>query len=303
LYREVVTSISRKSEERLSRWLLALLGLLLTGLSWPLAFYSARFKASRLDPAHEPDVLGSLAAATRDHPWAGFLVWLILTVLAVLWLFKPGRHEVKLGPLSIGIPDAIRTAEERVRSAEDAYDTALQAVAEYAALIDLLTSLPAQRDARFARQLLEEICKVGALTITIGKRCQSSIWLQDIQTGELRIRASHRVRPKTVESFRLRVGQGFAGQVFRSGKERVILEVGREVAYEVLENPYSPAKPTSIMGLPLFSAGQVVGVLCFSHQEPREKGFDGRALELAQPYATLGSLVLTIMSQAGIPLP
>lgn len=292
-----------RAEERLLQWLLALLGLLLAGFTWPLAFYASRFKADRIVPAHTPDVLESLAAATRDHPWAGFLVWLVLAAFLVLWLFKPGRHEIKLGPLSIGIPDAIRAAEERTKSAEDARATAIQAVEDYAALVDLLTPLPAQKDSRFSKQILDEICKVGALTVTVGKRCQASIWLRDSRTGDLRIRASHRVRLQTVESFRLPVGQGFAGRVFQSGKERIILEVDKEPASEVLENPQSPSKPISIIGLPLFSAGQVAGVLCFSHQEPREKGFDGNALELAQPYAALGSLVLTILAQAGIPFP
>jgi GAF domain-containing protein len=303
LYREAVTWMTLRVEERLLRWLLALLSLLLTGLTWPLAFYASRFRADRIDPTHEPGTLASLAAATRDHPWAGFFVWLVFTAIVVLWLFKPGRHELRLGPLSIGIPDAIRAAEERARSAEDVRDTAIQAVTDYAALVDLLTPLPAQRDSRFSKQILDEICKVGALTVTVGKRCQASIWLRDDKSGELRIRASHRVRPQTVESFRLQVGQGFAGGIFQAGKERVVLDVSREPASAVLENPHSPSKPISIMGLPLFNAGQVVGVLCFSHQEPREKGFDGNAIDLAQPYAALGSLVLTILGQAGIPFP
>src|SRR5262249_37767334 len=158
----------------------------------------------------------------------------------------------KLGPLSIGIPDAIRAAEERAKSAEDASATAIQAVADYAALVELLPPLPVQKDSRFSQQVLDEICKIGALTVTVGKRCQASIWLRDGRTGGLRIRASHRVRLQTVESFRLPVGQGFAGRIFQSGKERIIFDVDKEPVSEVLENPQSPSKPISIMGLPLF---------------------------------------------------
>lgn len=293
-----------RAEERLLRWLLALLSLLLTGLTWPLAFYASRFKADRIAPSHAPDILESLAAATRDHPWAGFLVWLVLAVFLVLWLFKPGRHELKLGSLVIGIPDAVREAEDRAKVAEDKGDAALQAVNDYADLVALLTTLPAQRDPKLSKQVLDEICKVGALTITAGKRCKASIWLQDNSTKELRIRASHRVRHQTTENFRLKVGEGFAGQVFQSGKNRILADVTKVGATEVIENQSSTdSKPLTIVGLPLFNTGQVVGVLCFSHREPKEKKFDSESLEIAEPYAALGSLALTLLSQAGIPFP
>ena len=78
---------------RTERRLFVLLSLLSTGLTWPLIFYASEFKADRIDPAHEPGILLSLAAATRDHPWAGFLVWLVFTTLVVLWLFKPSAEK------------------------------------------------------------------------------------------------------------------------------------------------------------------------------------------------------------------
>jgi hypothetical protein len=295
----------------LSQWPFIGLGVLFTGLTCPLAFYAAQFKAGRLDPKKDPDVLSCLAVAAKEHPLAGFLVWLTLTTALAFWLFKPGRRELKLGSLVIGIPDAVRDAqdrasdaEDRAKTAEDIRDAAVQSVNDYATLVNLVTTLPAQRDSEFPKQVLDEICKVGALTITAGKRCRASVWLYDNQTKELRIRASHRVRPQTAENFHLKAGEGFAGQIFQSGKNRFLAEVTKATAAEVIENPNSSnPKPLTIMGLPLFNAGQVVGVLCFSHRESKEKKFDSDDLKIAEPYAALGSLVLTMLSQAGIPFP
>jgi len=294
---------------RLTRWLFLGIGITLTGLTWPLLLRTAQAQATHLPSNQKLDVLESLAVAASGHQIEGFLTWLALVTIIAFVIGRPhsGVRSFKLlwGLMEMTLPDAVLVAERSREAAERERDVAEEIVDDFVILMALLTPLADRRDPQLAQRVLDEICKLGARAVTGESSCRVSVWLHESKTGELRIRASHRVGHRTLERFRLRPGQGLVGQVFQTGQSKAIPDVSQVTSAEFVEDPYSSSQPTTIMGLPLYAdanLAQVVGVICFSHRGTKDR-FLASDLRLGQPYGMLASLVLTILKSLGISLP
>ncbi|MFL6258889.1 MAG: GAF domain-containing protein [Thermoanaerobaculia bacterium] len=293
---------------RLAKWFFLVVGIILAGLTWPLTLKVAEVQVSRIPPTQKLEFLDSLALGIKTYPVPGFLAWLVLVVLVVFVVGRPqaGPKNFKLlwGMLEMTLPDPVIEAERKREDAELTRDAAVEIVDDFAALMALLTPLVDRKDPNLALRILDEICKLGARSVTGESSCRASIWLCE-PNGDLRIRASHRIGIRTLELFRLRSGQGLVGQVFQTGRPKTIPDVSQVTSVEFVEDSYSSSQPTTIMGLPLYAdanSAQVVGVICFSHRGTKDR-FLASDLRLGQPYGMLASLVLTILKSLGISLP
>jgi hypothetical protein len=296
-------------ESRVRRWAFLVLGVLLSGLTWPLTLAAIQVKVDRLDLKQEPDFLESLAVAAKDHPVWAFLVWLALVTFVTYILGGPhqGPRDFKLlwGMFEQTLPDPVLKAEEKREHAERERDAAFEIVDDFAALLAWFTPLVDRRDPRLAQRVFDDVCKLSARAVTSASSSQVSIWLHDPSTNQLRIRASHRVGYRTVENFRLHPGDGLVGQVFASARPKAIPDVSKVTPAEFAEDPYSAKpRPQTAMALPLFAdshSTRVVGVICFTHRGGADP-FGAEDLRDAEPYVVLASLVLTFSAQMGIPL-
>jgi GAF domain len=297
---------------RFRHWSFLFVGILLTGLTWPLILELARIDAQRLGSAQSAqnvELLGLLALSVSAHPVPGYLAWLALIVLGTFILGRPheGPRNFKLlwGLCEVTLPDAILAVERKREIAEREREAAVGIVDDFSALMALFTPMTDRKDPRLAARVLDEICKLGGRAATNKNGARVSVWLQE-GDGDLRIRASYRVGHSTIERFRLKPGQGLAGQVFLSGQPRAIPDLAKTTSAEFAEDEHSSAKPTTAMALPLYAdsrSEQLAGVLCFSLRGGAEDGFGAIDLASARPYVVLISLVLTILKQLGISLP
>jgi hypothetical protein len=297
-------------ESRLKSWAFLVLGILLTGLTWPLTLAVIQVKVDYLDLKQEPDFLESLALAAQSRPVWAFLVWLALVTFIAYVLGRPhqGPRNFKLlwGMFEQTLPDAVLEAETKREVAERERDAAVEIVNDFAAIMALFTPLADRRDPRLAQRILDEVCKVSARAVTSENSSQVSIWVHDQTTNELRIRASHKVGHSTVEHFRLLPGEGLVGQVFASARPKAIPDVSQVTQAEFKDDPYSSKpKPKTAMALPLLTdslSARAVGVICFTHRGGADL-FGAEDLRDTEPYVVLASLVLTLSEQMEISLP
>lgn len=158
-------------------------------------------------------------------------------------------------------------------------------------------------DDHFARDVLTQLCATSAKAVRPERNLQVSIWLLD-EDQELFIGAGHRVNPRTMRQLRLSPGKGFAGDVFASGRPRVISDISRATEEEYVPDPNAGKPPHSIMGSPVYSDSRgtnIAGVLCFSDFDSRsENQLDAGKLTLMQPYVVIATMVLTLVRERSI---
>jgi serine phosphatase RsbU (regulator of sigma subunit) len=103
----------------------------------------------------------------------------------------------------------------------------------------------------------------------------AAILLLDEHSGQLVATAAKGLEEEVRRGFRAPLGQGFAGSIAQSEQPRVLLDL---TADDVI-NPLLIEKGIrSLLGVPIFAAGEVVGVLHVGTTERRQFGDDDIAL-------------------------
>ena len=89
---------------------------------------------------------------------------------------------------------------------------------------------------------------------------------------------------------RLRAGQGVAGQVWRTGKPLVINDY--DTWQDRIPNPRHDGFIRALIGVPLTSGGQVIGVLGMAYDSGSERKFGDEEVNLLSRFAELASISL-----------
>lgn len=119
------------------------------------------------------------------------------------------------------------------------------------------------------------------------------ILLLDVHAQQLVATAAKGLEEEVRHGFRISVGRGFAGRIARDGRPRVI---DRVTPAEVV-NPILHEKGVkSLLGVPMFARGAVIGVLHVGSLRPRR--FTAEDIELLQLAADRASLASQTRSNA-----
>ena len=89
--------------------------------------------------------------------------------------------------------------------------------------------------------------------------------------------------------FESRPGEGVAGTVWQSGKPLVIDDYDR---WQGRVKEYQPGMLTAVAGVPLISAGKVVGVLGLGYSPPSMQSFGPEAIQLLEQFAYLAAIAI-----------
>jgi PAS domain S-box-containing protein len=113
------------------------------------------------------------------------------------------------------------------------------------------------------------------------------VYLEGAHAGEIEVKVGLGIYSQRI-GYRLQVGEGVAGRVWQSGQTLCVDDYdiwpSRGAGY-----PYGDAH--AVVGIPLKSSSQVVGVLGMSYAEPGRR-FEDHQLELLDRFAQLASLAL-----------
>jgi len=105
-----------------------------------------------------------------------------------------------------------------------------------------------------------------------------SVWLQDVETGELVCRQAAGVKNNVIRDWRLAPGQGIAGWVVRKGEPVVVPDTLTDEHYFQGVDNQTGTPVRSIMAVPLRAKHEVIGVLQVVDSETDRFGQDDLAL-------------------------
>ena len=207
------------------------------------------------------------------------VVWICFSVSAV---YGSGGQPVHLVVQAEDVTE--RRAAERER-AERLREHAARVEAE--AVADVVRKVQRVTDAALAHLSLEALLPELATRIReILETDTASILLVEPDDGALVVRAARGLPPGAV-GFHVPLGKGFAGRVVEAREPIVIDEMAEA---EVLNPALIESKNRSLLGVPLFSDGEVVGVLHVGSKRP--KAFDPDDVSVMQLVADRAALAI-----------
>jgi phosphoserine phosphatase RsbU/P len=160
-----------------------------------------------------------------------------------------------------------------------------------AALADRLRDIEAVTDAALSR--LNEQALLEALLDRVKKTLQAdtaAVLLLDQPAGQLLAAAASGIEEEVVQGVRVALGSGFAGRVAATGEPVILTEVNERT----VSNPLLVERGIqSLLGVPLFAGGKVIGVLHVGSLSGRQ--FSQEDVELLQLAGDRAALALQSM--------
>ena len=248
-------------------------------------------------PMPPPTVVDELARqlqAVKHHQLlvVGVVGILLLAAILVFAYFARSSSSVSLawGFAKFELPDNLRKAKAalaKVRASEQRLQDMTSDFYTLAASLSDIGSSPERAEVQwFVGRCTEATQQILACR-------QSSAWLFDPDANVLRMYAGQRVSSRSIRSFTLRPGQGFAGHVFETQKPLWVDDVtANEKLFE--RDPYSRQDHGPMLGVPIWGQnGEPVGVLCASN-EPGGDTFSAEDSTFASLYADLISVAFHV---------
>ncbi len=208
---------------------------------------------------------------------------LILTAVtvALVWLFAAYRRERKSrSAADVFFKNSLQKLQKQLNSQRADLDNLLALLMEIHEFGMSAAGTASKSD--LSELIIKSACKLM-------RSENGSLMITDPQTNELRITASIGLPEDVVATTKMKLGEGIAGRVAKTGKPLFVDNIETDIRFLKASNVRYPSK--SFLCVPLKVKERVIGVLNVS-SGPDERGFEERDIHLITILADVGAITL-----------